>query len=217
MYINLDRCTERNERTINILHTTFSEYPFVRVPAIDCHAVPDNITFHHYGTPGVNCCFASHVMCMRHFLKSADDRCFIAEDDISDEYVKYWQRRHWDIFNGVGDMGCDILQLGPIGKYTNKELEPVDRNMHWSTVAYIINRITAQKIVDAVSVDDTVDISRVSTPYADNIIYRFGHTKVIPMFTHTRDPFSYVNDADTGESKRSITQRRHVEHLWRSQ
>ena len=58
---------------------------------------------------------------MRMFLSddNSGDRCLITEDDLSVKYVPCWGKKHWDVCNGVGDMGCDILQLGCLGEYSN--------------------------------------------------------------------------------------------------
>jgi hypothetical protein len=91
--------------------------------------------------------------------ENSGDRCLIAEDNLSAEYVPYWGKKHWDVYNGHGNMGCDTLQLGCLGEYSNSELEPIQRQKQFSTVAYIINRAAAERIVTATGTGTAMNLN----------------------------------------------------------
>ena len=140
------------------------EFDIQRVSGIDCQNIPDYITLHRGYSKGVNRCLASHIVCMQMFLseENAGDRCLITKDDLSAEYVPYWGKKHWDVYNGHGNTGCDILQLGCLGEYSNSELEPIQRQKQFSTVAYIINRATAKRIVTATGTGTAMNLNHLT-------------------------------------------------------
>jgi hypothetical protein len=146
--------------------------------------------------------------------ENSGDRCLITEDDLSLEYVPHWGQKHWDVYNGVGDMGCDILQLGCLGEYSNPELEPIERQKQFSTVAYIINRATAKRIVTATGTGAGMNLNHLTSACADHIIYDYGHTRVIPMFTNTNDVYSYVNNAPACDSPKYQRFHQRITTLW---
>lgn len=220
MYINLDRSPERNVRMQHDVQTYFPKYTFERIRAIDGQQWPDDIIKHPAGSPGVNGCFASHIVCMQKLIDDPmESHAIVLEDDVSMEYVKYWQPYHWDLFDR-GTTECDILQLGCVGPYHGNltHLKPKHKQQ-WSTVAYMITKDAAKKIVSMVSPlhdNKKYDLSKVDNPHADNIIYSLANTKILPMFTHTRESFSYVSESNIRENKKYETWRQHVENKWKS-
>ena len=153
---------------------------------------------------------------MRMFLsdENSGDRCLITEDDLSTEYVPYWGQKHWDVYNGHAHMGCDILQLGCLGEYSNSDLEPIQRHKQFSTVAYIINRATALRIVTATGTGTPMHLNHLTSACADHIIYQYGHTRVLPMFTNSNDVYSYVNNAPANDSPKYQIFHQRITDLW---
>lgn len=219
MYINLDRSQERNTRVQRDLETYFSKYSFERISAIDGQQWPDDIIKHPQGSPGVNGCFASHIVCMQKLIDDpSETHAIILEDDVSMDYVMYWKPNHWDLFDN-GTSKCDIVQLGCVGPYQGclDVLESKQKNQ-WSTVAYLITKHAARQIVSLVTsqqVGVKYDLSLVENPYADNIIYSLVNTKILPMFTHTRESFSYVSESNIKENKKYEKWRKDVEYMWK--
>ena len=219
MYINLDRARDRNERMKDVLASTFPGKTFERVSGVDGACFPENIRQHRSGPPGVNGCVASHVLCMMKLLESDDTHAVVLEDDLSVEYVEYWTPSHWKLFD-EGTDECDIVQLCCIGKYRGslEKLERKEKNQ-WSTVAYIVSRHAARRIVDAVRPDDgsglLFDVSKLENPYADNVLYQMCDTRILPMFTHTRETYSYVSESASRENKKYETWRKEIEGLWK--
>lgn len=218
MYINLDRSPERKEQVERNLREAFQSLHFERIPAIDGQNWPMDIIKHPDGSPGVNGCFASHIVCMQKLVDDPNERhAIVVEDDVSVEYVKYWKPFHWNLFRDGTDE-CDIVQLGCVGPYHGNlmRLEPKQKQQ-WSTVAYMITKQAAERILSMVkgqSPHVRYDLSRVENPYADNIIYGLCDTKIIPMFTHTRETFSYVSESETRENKKYENWRMEVERAW---
>jgi GR25 family glycosyltransferase involved in LPS biosynthesis len=219
MYINLDRARDRDERMKAMLASSFPGRTFERVSGVDGAFFPENIKQHESGPPGVNGCVASHVLCMMKLLESDDAHAVVLEDDLSDEYVRYWTPFHWKLFD-EGTDECDIVQMCCIGKYGGslENLERKGKNQ-WSTVAYVVSREAARRIVDVVRPDGgselLLDLSKLDNPYADNVLYRMCDTRILPMFTHTRETYSYVSESASRENKKYENWRVEIERMWK--
>ena len=101
-------------------------------------------------------CHYSHLMVIKEFLKSGDERCIIFEDDL---YCNYSKKKVSDIltkiFNNLPE-DCDILYLGycweickhmtKVNPYIMNASEPKCRH------AYSINRRTAKILLDKTSI-----------------------------------------------------------------
>lgn len=218
MYINLDRSPERNVRLQRDLQVYFPTYTFERIRAVDGKQWSDDIKAHPDGSLGVNGCFASHIVCMQKLIDDpVESYAIILEDDVSMEYVNYWQSYHWQLFDH-GTTECDILQLGCVGPYHGDltVLEP-KKKQQWSTVAYMVSKDAARRIVSMVSSNEyRYDLSKVDNPHADNILYSLVNTKILPMFTHTRESFSYVSESEIRENKKYEKWREYVENAWKN-
>lgn len=193
---------------------------FTRIPAVD-GSKPSSL-FRKIDTisPGANGCLCSHILALQQFLNDGYEWCIVMEDDVSNTYSDFWEPQHVDLINN-GSSDFDILQLVVIGNYNNRHMIPVVRQHDfWSAAAYLINRPTAQRIVDNfLCGDGIVDLtkSKYKEPCADNEIYRWGTTMSLPMFSYDVhiDNTSNVNQREiTAERRKYITYKRNILRAW---
>lgn len=198
-WINLDRRPDRKEHMEKILVNN-KENNF-RIQAIDYknNFYPYNVIQHSKLNGGEHGCTCSHIKALVYFLEtSKDEFCFIAEDDLSNEYSQYWQQRHFDYLTTTD---YEILQLQTTANtFNNNELIP-EKKSNSGTTFYRISRTTADKIITNHFNKEklTIDLSIHAHPVTDNFIWSFGETYLLPMFTYLD-----VTDSDTSESNSNM-------------
>lgn len=150
-------------------------------------------------------CFSSHLKAMKIFLETSnDDYCIIAEDDLSFDYNKFWNKTYWEFFENLpDDWECvQLTQIIPIQAikkniiYKNR-FEPTKYkdNFSWSTTAYMINRKGAQKVLDMINViDNKYYFKKLSDCIADVFIYKYLISYTIPLFTYLCEDDSAINN-----------------------
>ena len=136
----------------------------------------------------------SHIKALAYFLdNSKDDYCFIAEDDVSNEYSTYWQQRHYDYLTSND---YQILQLQTTSDtFNNNELIP-EKKSNSGTTIYKISRNIAIKIIENHYDKNTLTINLFNHnhPVADNLIWSYGDTYLLPMVSYLN-----VEDSDTSD------------------
>ncbi len=145
-YINLDRSTSRNQYMTQLLDNLHLRYQ--RVLGID--ALNDDPKKYYVGSWTFNTnpekgCTLSHLKAIREYLEDLanyDDYAIIAEDDLSLDFVQYWNQTFVEYLNQAPS-GWEILQLysGTFEKPQFKFVKYSDS--HFDTVAYLIKRSTA--------------------------------------------------------------------------
>lgn len=178
--INLDRAPERMDAMRNKLEKAGIDY--VRVPAIDGKKVsfgPREIDEEGYrhchgkrSTPTEIACYVSHYEAVQAFLASDDEVALIMEDDATasptlrdaiEELLNYPDK--WDMIKLAGpDSGSRRCPL----KVAELEhgILAVNLFFHSSSAAYLVNRSTAQRMVER--------LLPMKLPY-DHEITRFWH------------------------------------------
>lgn len=200
-WINLDRRPDRKEHMEKILVNN-KENSF-RIQAIDYknNFYPYTVMQHPKLNGGEHGCTCSHIKALHYFLTtSTDDFCFIAEDDLTNDYSQYWDQEHRELLQN-GDY--EILQLQTTTDlYNNNEGTMTPENVQSNgTTIYRINKNIAEKIInnhyDNTSL--TINLSNHNNPVTDNFIWTFGHTYLLPMF-------SYVDacDSDTNTNNKTM-------------
>jgi GR25 family glycosyltransferase involved in LPS biosynthesis len=101
--------------------------------------------------PGQLGCTLSHLKAILNFFKRTNlDTCIIMEDDVSFEFIPKWNASILDIINHAPN-NWDIIQLSyTIDKFSRLEKKPFYipwRIDHYGTVAYLINKKGALKIL----------------------------------------------------------------------
>jgi hypothetical protein len=198
-WINLDRRPDRKDHMEKLLVNN-KENNF-RIQAIDYKNkfYPYTVIQHHKLNGGEHGCTCSHIKALLYFLENSnDDFCFIAEDDLSNEYSQYWQERH---FIYLTSHDYEILQLQTTSDtFNNNELIP-EKKSNSGTTFYRISRNMADKIITNHFNKEklTINLSNHSHPVADHLIWNYGDTYLLPMFTYLN-----VKDSDTSESNSNM-------------
>ena len=151
-------------------------------------------------------CLSSHLKAIEQFLKTNDEYCIIAEDDISVEYTKYWNNTFWEWFEDLPD-DWECVQLAQIltvqsihnCNYLLDRINvmPYKSNFSWSCAAYMLNRKGAQKLLDNVKIfDNKYYFKNLNESIADVFVYKYLNTFTIPLFTYIMNYDSTINNND---------------------
>ena len=193
-WINLDRRPDRKEHMEKMLVNNIENS--VRIEAIDYknNFIPYNVIGHPRVIPGLIACTCSHIKALTYFLEnSQDEYCFIAEDDISNVYSQYWQEKHYDY---LISNDYDILQLQTTADtFNNIDLIP-EKKSNSGAAFYKISRNIAIKIIENHfdKESQTFNLSNHSYPVPDHLIWSYGETYMLPMFSYLD-----VKDSDTSD------------------
>jgi len=191
-WINLDRRPDRKEYMEQILVNNIENS--VRIQAVDYKNMfhPYRVIRHPSLNNGEHGCVCSHIKALAYFVEnSQDEYCFIAEDDISNEYSQYWQQRHYDYLTSND---YEILQLQTTANtFNNMDLTPQQKS-NSGTAFYRISRKIAIKIIENHydKANLTINLSNNIHPVADNLIWSYGDTYLLPMVSYLN-----VEDSDT--------------------
>lgn len=203
-WINLDRRPDRMKHMEKILINN-KDNSF-RITAIDYknNFKPYKVIKHNRLNGGENGCTCSHIKALNYFLSNCDDKyCFIAEEDLSDTYSKYWLEKHHYILK---NSEYDILQLQTTEDiYNNPTLIP-EKKYGSGTTFYKIKREIAKKIVNNhFDVENmTINLSNHKHPVTDNFVWSYGNVYLLPMF-------SYLNVKDSETSPEVV---KHMSEKW---
>ena len=191
-WINLDRRPDRKEHMEKMLVNNIENS--VRIEAIDYknNFHPYLVIRHPALNRGEHGCVCSHIKALAYFLEnSQDEYCFIAEDDVSNEYSQYWQQRHYDYLTSND---YQILQLQTTANtFNNMDLTPQQKS-NSGAAFYRIARKIANKIIENHydKANLTINLSNYIHPVADNLIWSYGDTYLLPMVSYLN-----VEDSDT--------------------
>jgi hypothetical protein len=180
-WINLDR---RPDRRIHTEHLLKNNKHF-RISAVDCKTnfKPYTVISHPMLNPSQHGCTLSHIKAIQYYLNNSNDEyCFIAEDDCYAEYCSYWKKQHFDLLKNDS---IEILQMCTTSDaYNTPSLIP-ETKFNSCTAFYLIRRDIAKKFINNFLIKDNImDFSaQPHIPIADNIIWRFGKTKLLPMIS----------------------------------
>jgi GR25 family glycosyltransferase involved in LPS biosynthesis len=158
-----------------------------RIPAIDYmdNLKPYTIVSSYNLRPAQYGCTLSHINALYIFLNNKEDTnpyCFISEDDCYTLYCPYWEKKHYDLFT---DKSIEILQMCTTSNTYNDRNLNTENKSSSCTAFYMIKRSIAEKIVNTFLVAPNVinfDNSK-HIPITDNLIWKFGDTKLIPMIS----------------------------------
>jgi len=129
----------------------------------------------------------SHLNAVKWWVENTtEDYCFIGEDDISLETVKYWNFTWQDFYNNL-PAKWDVIQMSWI---RSDMTEPNFRKRietDWGACAYLIKREYAQKLVDTYICDDHyhLEVPNMEVlPIIENIMFTgLGTVYNFPLFT----------------------------------
>ena len=200
-WINLDRATERKKNMENIL----KKFPVKneRISAVDGKKISlkelltyfikkenieNSINRYEYG------CLLSHLNTINKFSKTDYKYALILEDDISLEYVKYWDRKISNIIKDVPD-NWDIIMLNYMCSDIIKQKYQLNNINIASTQAYIINNSTAKKFINKYYINYKYDLTSFDIYNADIFLFNILKTYCYkyPYFTYSIENDSFIH------------------------
>jgi GR25 family glycosyltransferase involved in LPS biosynthesis len=201
-WINLDRSNNRRKNMeYNLKHFTT---PNKRIVATDAKLLKDDQLYQkfiNYGkfnrTKTEYACLHSHLKTIDEFSNSPYSIALICEDDLSLEYVKFWDKKISEIINNA-PKDWDIIMLNYVTAQKITELYTYNNNGKISScVSYIINKNSAKKLINSIKKDNKYILYKNIFHTADDYIYSLLKTYVYkyPYFTYPD-----INDSTIEES-----------------
>jgi GR25 family glycosyltransferase involved in LPS biosynthesis len=196
-WINLDRSKDRYNNVVKILKNISIKN--IRIKAVDGKFDSDDMiynrinTIQKYRSKIEYACLLSHLDTIREFSKSSYKTALILEDDISMDFVKYWNKSIKDIINNAPkDWEIIMLNYNSDGSIKLNDLYTLNNGDIWCAGAYIINKNSAVKFINNIFKDGkyTLDVNKKHT--ADN--YLFTNLKT---YTYKYPYFTYPDNNDS--------------------
>ena len=192
LWINLDRCPDRFEKTQKLL----DEHSLVhqRIRAIDGENLEelDKICLRRRCNDKVYACSCSHLSAIKYFIeKMTDDKIIVFEDDISFDYLNHIPF-DWSVLESHFPKDYKIIQLAVGGAEDMTNTIVFSKNTDQAgTIAYLITRKAGIELLDKYY-DKERDVfnllwSKNIHGYiaADYILYSIGSVYTLPIFTYT--------------------------------
>ena len=203
-YINLNKSTERRERTENILKQ-INLIP-IRISAFDGSLLKADskiiysnlVKIREDLNKTLSCCI-SHLEAVKKFHESEDELAIICEDDICLDYQKYWDVSIDDVINDAPE-DWEILQLSLTTNSTDfdsiySKLRPLS-----SAVCYVINKKGSANIMKLYNFENEKwDVSKFGERCeSDYCLYVQTKTYIYhrPMFTYPDINDSTIHNND---------------------
>ena len=158
-WINLDRSQIRRKNMLNILQNI--NIPNIRIKATDGKNISDDdlytsFIFPHGKQRNIKnieyACLLSHLKTIDEFSKSHHNIALILEDDISLDFVKYWDKSLCQIINNA-PKDWDIIMLNYIYHRPIDKLYTYNNGSISSCLAYLINMNGAKKLMDKIKIN----------------------------------------------------------------
>ncbi len=219
-YINLNRSRSRNEYMISTLENLGLLYQ--RVVGIDGSI--ENLEQYYIGTwkgdtNSEKGCTLSHIKAIKQYINDIDNKdpyAIIAEDDLSFDFVQYWDKSFFDYIIEAGDE-WEILQLcvGNAAKHYFM-FEKSDRDD--CALAYLIKRSVAVKIINQETKDGRLKITKIEDQYnhADRLIYsyakRYIYNPSLLTYRDNNDSLLHPNHLKDHIRDKNIHKKRWIEH-----
>lgn len=207
-WINIERSAERRE----IMMRNFSKYRLKNERVIGFDGKNNN--FPDWFIPNRKneklelCISISHFKAIKQFLSSSEDIGFIAEDDLSFDYARYWKEPLMSIVQRLPS-DWEVFQMSVVlttGSGYRKHIENPDQiirrsKYQFGATAYLITRAGAEKLIELyerkegdrtildLSVPKTIN-KKIFRSDSENIV--FGSLKSYCM----RLPYFTYNDCD---------------------
>jgi len=196
-YINLDRHITRNEQMLSIL----ANLKHQRISGVDGNLFLDdkdyikktyNMNVYEMG------CTMSHLKAINTYLNDTSNNdawAIISEDDISFEFVEYWDLNFEDYIKKLPS-DWEIFQIMSLHfKDVNQEkLFKIEKKFYYSTGFYLIKREAAKKIVDTYFSEKYIK-EKTNCYLADTLIYKDAKTYTIyPSLIMSRGGETSISD-----------------------
>jgi GR25 family glycosyltransferase involved in LPS biosynthesis len=199
-WINLDKSIVRKNNMENILKYINTRNH--RISAIDGKKSTDDdiysrlIGITKFRTKTEYACLLSHLDTIRIFANSNYENALIFEDDITLEYVKFWNKSFCKIISDAPH-DWDIIMLNYVSSQSLKEIYTLNINGKISCCqAYIINKRSAQYLMNQIYIgNNKYMLNKNFIHTADDYIYSSLITYVYkyPYFTYSIENDSTIH------------------------
>ena len=197
-WINLDRSIDRKNKMENILKQINIQN--TRITAVDGSKISDSELYNNYNNKSYEfgrskieyACLLSHLNTIKEFSNSNYELALILEDDISLEYVKYWDKKISEITNEA-PKDWEIIMLNYVAKKKLNDIYTLNNNGIISCCgSYLINKAGAKKLMNNLYIDNKFILLANAIHTSDNYIYSnlITYTYKYPYFT-----YPYENDS----------------------
>jgi GR25 family glycosyltransferase involved in LPS biosynthesis len=196
-WINLDRSIERYNNMIKIL--SIIPIKNIRISAVDGKNISDENLYSNYNFENNNrqeyrtkieyACLLSHLNTIKRFSQSQNKIALIMEDDLSLDFVQYWDKSIDIIIKGAPN-NWEIIQLSYIIGSNLPDLAKqytLNKDHIWGAGAYIINQKGATKLMKTInSLGKKYNLDKNIKHTADNYLFASLITYVYkyPYFTY---------------------------------
>ncbi len=200
-WINLDRAVERRKNMDKVL----IEFPVKnhRIQAIDGKELSKDELLSYFNvdikkakyTKYEYACSLSHLNTIKIFSETNYEYALILEDDVTLEFVKYWDKKISDIIKEAPS-DWEIILLNYMYFFQlNNTFQFVRNNNIWSTQAYIIKNKTAKDIIKKYYINNKFNIMEFKNHSADHILYNMckSYCYKYPYFTYSNMNFSSIH------------------------
>jgi len=178
LWINMDESKDRYNHMTNL----FEQYPVknTRIEAINYNT----ITKSYSSKPKQFAVHLSHLKALQYFLDNFDyNHIIITEDDLSFDYVKYWNYTFNNYIDMVPDDWEIIKLFAHYNNYVPERIDIVNINdrISYGAGCYMIKREAAIKILDFYKCD--YNILTENEIIIDRYIFKLCNTYTIPLMT----------------------------------
>ena len=199
-WINLDRSTERRKNMENILK--YIKISNIRISASDGKILSYDKIYNRFRNINDEqskieyACLLSHFDTIKTFMNSHYNNALILEDDITLEYLKFWNKTLCEIIQKA-PYDWEIIMLNYVSQKKLKDLYTLNLNGQISCCqAYIINKKGANKLMNQLYLKDDIYTLNKSYKYtADDYIFSCLKTYVYkyPYFTYPIENTSTIH------------------------
>lgn len=226
LWINLEKDKIRKQH----MESLFSKYNLsnTRVEGIQgtqylnyCHPKKLLKTGEEKGTLG---CFLSHVKALDYFVNTPalGEYCLIAEDDLSFEYLPFWEKTFWDYI----PKDFNVVQLTVTYAYIflknyrhlhpKKHIITSHKNYMYGAGCYLIKRKAAERLLKLVpKINNKYNLTNVKDAISDCFIYQsLSNIYSLPLFTFNTSMGSNIHEEHI--DRIHIPCKNLITNLWKS-
>ena len=201
-WINLNRSTDRKNNMIELLKKLPVKNE--RISAIDGKNISTEILMSNFIINDKNytnieyACLLSHLNAIKTFSETNYEYALILEDDMTLEFVKYWNKKISDIINQAPkDWEILLLTYTTNNKiYNTEKLYILTDNVLYGAGAYIINNKSAKKIINMIYNNNKFDLTSYPFHQADVFIFNLLKTYAYkyPYFIYPSNNDSNIHE-----------------------
>ena len=195
-WINLERSIDRRNNMNKLLSTI--NIPSHRIIATDGKDISDEKLYKNF--TGIQkhrskieyACLLSHLNSIKTFYDSSHNIALILEDDISTEYLQYWNKTICEII-AEAPPDWEIIMLNYVSKTILTDTYTLNKFGHINCCqSYLINKKGAKRLIDLTYKNNIYDLDMKKLHTSDNYIY-----STLVTYTYKYPYFTYPNNNDS--------------------